>query len=356
MPASQNAIRLMTFHSSKGLEFPAVLIPFGDWEIVKTSKNSNFLWCQSTMSPLDEMELLPVNMSKSLEDTVFIHDYLREKALLYVDNINLLYVAFTRAIDLLCVFVPDNGEDSVKNSTSSLIINSLKKQDFSIENVDFPALQIPDFYQMENAVFEYGEFPVNKRVESVQNDLNMNRNEYPVRVISDVTKQVITSFDYFQEGAGNLTSRLNLGTIMHELFQNIKTAADIDHALLKLNIEGKITRDDMSQLKQLLVEAMDDPKAKEWFTVEWEIKNEASILLPDGTLHRPDRVMIRNKKATVVDYKFGDEEKPSYQSQVARYMRYLRQMGYTDIEGYLWYVSQKKIVPVVVGVEQGRLF
>jgi CRISPR/Cas system-associated exonuclease Cas4 (RecB family) len=55
--------------------------------------------------------------------------------------------------------------------------------------------------------------------------------------------------------------------------------------------------------------------------------------------------MTRGKEAVVIDYKFG-REKDSYKDQIAYYMSVLGEMGYTSIKGYIWYVSQEKIVQI----------
>jgi ATP-dependent exoDNAse (exonuclease V) beta subunit len=357
MPDNQDAMRLMTFHSSKGLEFPVVVVPFGDWEILKTTKSNNYLWCNPKVSPLDDMDLLPVVMSKGLEETIFVDEYLKEKALLYVDNLNLLYVAFTRAIDGLYLFVPEHSEDGIKNNVASLISNSIKNQYFEIENSKFPAAYLPAYFKAESNVFEFGTLPVMEKKKSKTSDLLMNSLAYPVRNISDVTHQVITATEYFQDDENRLASHLNSGKVMHELFQYIRTRADLDKALLKVLSEGKLIKADLERVKIFINAALDDPQVNSWFQPDWELKNEVPILLPDGTLQRPDRVMIKDKKAIVVDYKFGNDEKPAHQHQVANYMRYLRQMGYTEIRGFVWYVGNKKVVPVITGVvEQGRLF
>src|SRR5512145_820499 len=86
MPSDQDAMRLMTLHTSKGLEFPVVLLPFGNWEIMKSGRLQQILWCKPNNPLFEELDLLPVNMSQSLTSTFFKDDYLHEKGLLYVDN------------------------------------------------------------------------------------------------------------------------------------------------------------------------------------------------------------------------------------------------------------------------------
>ena len=87
------------------------------------------------------------------------------------------------------------------------------------------------------------------------------------------------------------------------------------------------------------------PHVDEWFAPDAVVMNEATILTPDGRQYRPDRVVLRGGVATVVDYKFGDRERPAYHDQVRQYMRLVGQMGYR-VRGFLCYVSLGKVVEV----------
>ncbi|EJX07453.1 UvrD/REP helicase domain protein [gut metagenome] len=77
--------------------------------------------------------------------------------------------------------------------------------------------------------------------------------------------------------------------------------------------------------------------------------NECTILIRDemGQLHarRPDRVMISDNEAIVVDFKFG-KPRPEYNEQVKQYCHLLQQMKTQPVSGYLWYVYTGKIEKV----------
>jgi ATP-dependent exoDNAse (exonuclease V) beta subunit len=115
MPENQDAIRLVTIHKSKGLEFDVVIIPFCDWSLCKSGKT---LWLRPDEAPFSDMKLLPLKFDKELRNTIFIKDYQREKMLSYIDNLNLLYVAFTRARKAMFISMPQQKKDDftdVKN-------------------------------------------------------------------------------------------------------------------------------------------------------------------------------------------------------------------------------------------------
>jgi ribosomal protein L16 Arg81 hydroxylase len=108
-----------------------------------------------------------------------------------------------------------------------------------------------------------------------------------------------------------------------------------------------LSDDECEQLHQMIGEAMNNSQIAEWFDGTWsEVRNEHSIIVPDGVMYRPDRVMISENRTVVVDYKFGLEQKASYTRQIANYCDLLRQMGYENVEGYIWYIALGEVVAV----------
>ena len=98
-----------------------------------------------------------------------------------------------------------------------------------------------------------------------------------------------------------------------------------------------------NRIKNLLENALSNAEVQSWFSGEYKLYNESTILINsnDKKTRRPDRVMIKEDKAIVVDYKFARENE-EYDKQVRRYMQLLQQMGYTDVKGYLWYIKNDK--------------
>ena len=101
------------------------------------------------------------------------------------------------------------------------------------------------------------------------------------------------------------------------------------------------SKEQESQIAGLAAHALEHPKAKDWFSGEWQLYNERSIIFTDGNgemqVRRPDRVMVKDGQVVVVDFKFG-KKSDAYRTQVQEYMRLLEDMGYSHVEGYLWYV------------------
>ena len=118
-----------------------------------------------------------------------------------------------------------------------------------------------------------------------------------------------------------------------------------------MELNGIIYDDDISveKLRSKLDTALSDKTVEEWFSDEWTLYNECTILTKDsaGKLieYRPDRVMVSNKETVIVDFKFG-VPRPEYKEQVSNYMKLLSQMGYKGVRGYIWYVLRNNIVEV----------
>ena len=108
---NSNAIRILTIHRSKGLEFKAVLIPFCNWEITTDQRKSNILWCETSGTPFSRIPTVPVKFTSEMKHTLFSEYYYQERMKGYLDSLNLMYVAFTRAVDVLCLGLPETEED-----------------------------------------------------------------------------------------------------------------------------------------------------------------------------------------------------------------------------------------------------
>ena len=109
--------------------------------------------------------------------------------------------------------------------------------------------------------------------------------------------------------------------------------------------EGLITSEEKGPLYDRLQELMRIPPVATWFSHEWEVRTETPILLPDGTESRVDRLLIKNKKAIIIDFKTGEPSKAD-QRQVQTYIDILRKMNFVDVEGYLLYIKHKQVVSV----------
>lgn len=342
IPAEQlNSVRLMTIHKSKGLEFHTVIVPMCDWLLTGDVRNS--LWCEPAEAPFNTLSLLSVPMKKEMLNSIYSDDYNKEMLYQLVDNLNILYVATTRAKSNLFIF--SDGSDGIGDTVSKML-NKITK--------DLTALDGSEF---TDGVFTYGKIAGNAtRKENTVNDNPFEANPISVRQPFVHHENRIT-FRQSRELARFLATdkeekvqfrNIAEGELLHLVMSGINEAGDLKKVLDKLTIEGLIaTEKQYSNIYGLVVRALSNPKAKEWFCGKYRLYNECSILIGDNdeSARRPDRVMISGKEAVVVDYKFA-RENPDHKQQVQRYMELLSRMGYENVRGYLWYVYKNDIKDV----------
>ncbi len=376
-----DGIRLITIHKSKGLEFDNVLIPFCDWELEK--KNSNTIWCstEGKDKPFSQLPLIPVDFSKaSMTGTVFEEDYKEEHLQNTVDNMNLLYVAFTRAGKNLFVSGKRMGKTTLTALKSSPTTSNRSQVIEQIlptlaDNLHNSSLEFPK-EEGSPITFEYGTFPPLHQHQQENEDTlpaspspdcsHPNPFTAPIKAhrLRIETFPRAVSFRQsnksrdFVNGDDTETSDakryIKVGNILHQLFSTILTEADIEPRLKELEQEGIIYNDEITsvELREKIGNALRNVQVKEWFSTHWRLFNECTILQYDSstgevTEHRPDRVMTDGKEIIVVDFKFG-KPRGEYQEQVHRYMRLLAEMGYPQVSGYLWYVMRNHIEKVVL--------
>ena len=351
-----SGIRILSIHKSKGLEYHTVLLPFCDWKMENETYN-HMLWCRineadADKEPFCELDLTPVNYSSAMAESYFSDSYREERLQLWVDNLNLLYVAFTRACKNLIVWCKDEQKDTV----SKLLKESIDCMKEIKMTCNMPELDEEDEENKEEndepIVYEYGEICISgeKKKSDSTNRLVAIPDAVNVKIESLETeidfKQSNRSADFIrgdEDEEENLRSQyIRQGQLLHTLFASIDTKEDLTAAIERLLFEGVIESAEKAQeIYEIAERALNLDEVKDWYSGEWTLYNECSIIYNDeqGKMQtrRPDRVMMKGKDVVVVDFKFG-KKKPEYSTQVREYMSLLSEMGYTDIKGYIWYV------------------
>ena len=333
-------IRIFSIHKSKGLEFHTVLLPFCDWQL-ENETNNQLVWCAPQEAPFNDMDILPINYSTQMAESIYGNDYLQERLQLWVDNLNLLYVAFTRAGKNLIIW----SKKGQKGTMSELLANTL------------PVVALKEGTDWEEDCYEQGELcpSEEEKAKTSTNKLTQKPEKLPVRMESmrhDIEfRQSNRSADFIQgiEEEESDDRFINRGRMLHTLFSAIETAEDIDPAIERLIFEGVIgSNEKAEEIREVAHKAFSSPEIQDWYSGEWTLFNECAIIYKEkGALQtrRPDRVMMKDGQVVVVDFKFG-KENLQYNKQVKGYMQLLTKMGYKNITGYLWYVDEGLIVKV----------
>jgi ATP-dependent helicase/nuclease subunit A len=336
LPGNQNAMRILTIHKSKGLEFKVVILPFLSWNLDHIPSRPPFLWVKPDTTPFNDIGLVPVKYSSELSKTWFADSYAEEKHSVYVDNINLLYVALTRAKEVIYGFSENNPK--TENSIAGVLKNAMKSTTSDAGSANF---DISRFYDKVKHLFEFGE--IDEKQKEKQKDSDFLSDKYIVNQAMDSLKLKLHGENYFSSGESAIRGKINYGKLMHEIFEGIKTPADIRSSVRRVVLEGKVTEVESEDLRKRVDYLIGLPEVAQWFMSENEILNEAGILLPSGNTRRPDRVIFRNGKTIIIDFKFGDQSS-HYIIQVNQYRELMAEMGYSNIEAFIWYVDKNIIV------------
>ncbi|MCB2197723.1 MAG: UvrD-helicase domain-containing protein [Bacteroidetes bacterium] len=340
---NQNAIRIITIHKSKGLEFKNVIIPFCNWPVDHRSNQNNILWCTTSEEPFSKLEPIPLKYVSNLTETVFKEDYLNEKFHAYVDNLNLLYVAFTRAAENLFCFSPRKDKVNKISNVGNLLLSVYEKYaDFPSENT---LLDLGRYWNPDENRFEFGTInPAEKEKKVLPEEFELT--EFQSYDIKNKLRLKMHDNSFFTGEKNAPFEKINHGKVMHEVFENIQTEDDIPTAVNQLIFEGKVAENEKSELIQKIIKTLENEQIKMWFSKQWQVKTEAEIILPNGKTIRPDRVISNNEETIVIDYKFGELEEPKHNKQVKIYMETLQKMEAKTVEGYLWYVDLGKVIRV----------
>ena len=328
-PDGQNAIRILTVHKSKGLGFKVVIIPFGDWEIDHKPTKPVILWCHPEKKPFDRLHLVPVRYGQILSSTIFAKDYFKERLHAFIDNLNTLYVAFTRSKEELIVFSPRprkiNKEGKVEKITS-------------IADLLWAGVET----DIEDDTFERGEWwhPASGR--TAEDTLE----EIPMSRLYSVSPDDRLQLRLHGKGFFFDNARRKHGTLMHEVLSRIRTPKDIPASVESYRLAGVINREEAAELISRLEELLQAEEVKAWYDGSARVLNEVDILFGKGLSKRPDRVIIKGGKVIVVDYKFGERQDKRHPNQVRNYLQLIRKMGFERVDGYLWYVELGKIEAV----------
>ncbi len=327
-PEDMDAIRIMTIHKSKGLGFNVVIIPFLSGNLDHKPLLAPNLWCRYNGWPV------PVKYSKSLLDTEFAQKYKDEKQGAYIDALNTVYVAFTRPKKELVVFAPEPA--MTKSGLSKGTVSDI--------------LYAYCMLQHKGDGSWSGKMKIGEHSANADKQLTVAK-----LVLGDVfASPVDDSRMRMAATSGSIGDGESIrehGIAMHYVFSLIDYPCSVPAAVEKACREG-IASCSAEELLKMVNLKLESVAQYGWFDVDWTVNNECAVLTEKGEERRPDRVLVKGDEAVVIDYKFGTAHKDNpqlairYKKQVNSYMQLLTRMGFKNVKGYLWYLSEDEVISV----------
>ncbi|MFC2155881.1 PD-(D/E)XK nuclease family protein, partial [Acidobacteriota bacterium] len=307
---------------------PVVIIPYANWGHDMDKQ----LWLipDIPLPGLPQDLAMPVNTTKLLGETYFETGFKEEKEKVLIDNINLLYVAFTRAEDCLYILAQDRRKNDNYDLLKELAVPLMAEETMPGQAY---ILGEPVAVKGQKAA---GESPL--CIRSIETADFISNRWY--EKISIRRKAVdFWGFDDYR------AERRNWGILVHQILSRIRSVEDVPRVLEGVLLAGDIEAAEKDILQKKIAEIFEIPAVLQWFQPGQRVFIEAPIITGDGIL-RPDRVILKEGKLIIIDFKTG-EKSGAHANQVAKYKKALRDMGHQNIEACLFYLDDKEIQMVV---------
>lgn len=361
-PKSDDAVQIMTVHKSKGLDFPYVIFPSMSSVGFYSFDNR---WSRPDVqgTALEEIAdgVYDVCLSGKSVDTLFENRYREEMLMQYIDNINVMYVALTRASKAMSIIseVPQgadladpDGSDPQSFSgfdqwTLSYMASTYAEQNFTMTEAQEGTLLC--FRRGELAPPEHEEVSSAELMPSVFHSWPLNSENVDGQ--EDVRERGRLKFstealDFFSsEGSTGVSASNRIrGVVLHDVLSRVFVPEDLDSAVRTSVLSGDLAEDEAEQVRVLLAGRISEVAGMGWFPQDrGSVMNEVELIDSDGSIFRPDRVIKTGESVIVVDYKFGEHDN-RYLRQVRKYADIWKRMGYWNVSAFLWYVQTGDIV------------
>lgn len=351
-----DAIEVTTIHKSKGLAYDVVMMPFCSWDL--DGKLNGDFWINTLETPFQSLGKIPIKYNGSVGSSIFFKQYYEEMLFNYMDALNTFYVAATRAIQHLYILAP-SFKEQVDKKTGEVTGFDIKKE--YISDLLFQALTQDDspFKLEANLLIEDHIIP-SPTAEKLTDDTpplaateqQGNTREEPISLSAyPLSQELQNAFDKSTKRSINnilmLEKAAQYGILAHEIMADISQEEEIEPAIDAFIEQGVLAKDDRPFILAEIRRIWDHPQINQWLNDRYKIWNEASIILPSGQTIRPDKVFTSSTETIVLDFKFTKGDYADHQWQVENYKTALRNLGYTNVRGYLYYAKINELVEVL---------
>lgn len=324
-PQDQDAVQLMTVHKSKGLEFPFVIFPFADSKINDRTKTKK-LWVPLSNSMESDFDRILVNASKEIEQYSEASNelYTLENNLSELDDINVLYVALTRAVQGLFIVTRESSGETYGKLFKNYLIHK-------------------GIWSSDKSYFEFGHFSENQSKVIAQPAVQSIPYIY---THSDTAPKIVTTTPSLWSMERN--ESLQWGTLVHEILADVNSIKDVENAIDRASRRGDIMEGDINGVKAILTDILKHPKLSKFYQEKSIGLNETELLDTNGKSYRPDRLVFDDNQIAIIDYKTGSFRQ-EHGEQLRKYEHLLQKIDPDHVvaQKILVYIGDK-IEPVFI--------
>ncbi len=339
-PDNDDAVRIITIHKAKGLQFPIVIIPFCNWDSIKNLRNNKTI-VKTENRFIDKLAILFGDIEEGEVFNRYSNSNIAlknaERHNMHIDDINMLYVALTRAENELYIFShfktpkEKNTDDKMKNIIGRVFADIIPEL---IEDGEFTIEKKDNEYNLK----------IGNKTNNIKNDKQEDLFEINSINIADhnndlyINRRIKPLFDSIGSNARKK------GEMIHKILSYVEYKNTVKSAIKRALNEGLIGNDEKDTIENTINGLVNHPKVTFLYDTK-NVLNEREIVYKGKTL-RPDRVILDNKNAIIVDYKTGEYNEKD-KKQVCEYIRVYNEMGY-KVKGYILYIKSE---PLLVEVD-----
>lgn len=327
VPSGTNAVQIMTIHKAKGLEFPVVIYPFASEKLRKTKDK---LWIGFENSKVPKLKTALVNTTAALDETRFSSLYREEMDKSLLDLVNLLYVVMTRPTERMYIIA---SRPAQKSDATESVPGFFKFY-----------LQSLQLWDEERNEYSFGSKSEREKEEEKLSKpfllSNIISGSWKHRLLLSLQAPKIWDVENPEQPQSH-------GQLIHLILSKIHYASEINEILNGFLSDGIIGEDEKTRINAEITKMLTDPAVSQFFREGLDVKTEAEILLPNGDIFRPDRLIFEGKAVTVIDFKTGKKSE-KHKEQVRNYVKLINEMGYEVVKGILLYVNEPEPVVEVV--------
>jgi ATP-dependent exoDNAse (exonuclease V) beta subunit len=317
-PDSLDAVRVMTIHKSKGLQFPIVIMADADWQ-VKVRKR---FWLNVDKPWMNGLPLAIVSASKEILKTDFAELYHEEEASTFLDVLNLVYVATTRAEDKLYILSTElKNPPAANNSVTALLYSYLNGKGLW---QGFKTYELGDAETL--------------KVKTQKNQAK----EYLTQVAHHSLRTVSLRKNQRLLWRKELRQKIDWGNLLHNTLKQVRYVGDEIKVLRQLQLRGEIDNGTSLKLQKAILEIINHQQLRDYFSESVTVLNER-MLIADNEIKIPDRVVVDGTIAILIDYKTGGKN-PDHIVQISEYADTIKKFGFETVRKLLVYTEEMQVV------------